>query len=295
MAATATEIANLAIAHLGGRALTSLTGDTSQQSASVRKWYNPDGSPAVYTALDEALREHAWNFATTRKRQTITYLSLSGGSAVTTSGGLIKITYTAHGLVTGDRTYVKDVQGVTNANGRWYVTRVDADNFTLDDSTFSGTYTASTGKFVLIPQFDWDFQHTPPSDCLRPLSINAGGGNTEDAGADFQFEKGLILTNEETINLKYIQRVTTVTSYPADFVTAFSRLLASYIAQDTAGATGQALEMRQFYEKAIAPSVKSRDANEGKARRIPPFEDSQLVQARFGGMRWAGDASSRPY
>lgn len=294
MAATATEIANLAIAHLGGRALTALSSDTTQQAASLRKWYNPDAGTPVYTALDEALRAHAWNFATMRKRQAITYASLSGASAVTTSGGLIKITHVAHGLATGDRAYIKDVEGVTVANGRWYVTRVDADNFTLDNSTFSGTYTASTGKFVMIPQFDWDFQHTPPSDCLRPLSLNAGGGNTEDAGADFQFEKGLILTDEETINLKYIQRVTTVASYPADFVTAFSFLLASYIAQDTQGATGRAMEMRQFYEKAVAPSVKSRDSNEGKAKRIPPFEDSQLVQARFGGMRWAGDASSRP-
>lgn len=291
MAATATEIANLAIAHLGGRALTSLTGDASQQSASLRKWYNPDGGTPVYTALDEALRAHAWNFATMRKRQTITYFSITD---VTDSSGLIKITDGAHGIQTGDRVYIKDVEGVTAANGRWYVTRVDADEFTLNDSVFSGTYTAATGEWVKIPQFDWDFQHSPPDDCLRPLSINAGGGNTEDAGADFQFEKGLILTDEETINLKYIQRITDVTDYPADFVTAFSFLLASYIAQDTQGATGRAMEMRQFYEKAVAPSVKSRDSNEGKAKRIPPFEDSQLVQARFGGMRWAGDASSRP-
>lgn len=295
MAATATEIANLAIAHLGGRALTSLTGDASQQSASLRKFYNPDAGTPVYTALDEILRAHPWNFATQRKRQTITYLSLSGGSAVTTSGGLIQITYTAHGLATGDRTYIKDVEGVTVANGQWYVTRVDADNFTLDGSVFSGTYTSSTGKFVEIPAFDWDFQHTPPTDCLRPISINANGGQSEDGGAKFTFEKGLILTDEETINLKYIQRITDVTQYPADFVTAFSFLLASYIAQDTQGATGRSLELRQFFDKAVAPPVKSRDANEGNARINTDFEQSQLVQARFGGMRWAGDASSRPY
>jgi len=287
MAATATEIANLAIAHLGGRALTALDADTSQQAASLRKWYNPGGGTPVYTALDEVLRAHPWNFATMRKRQTITYASLSGGSAVTDSGGLIQITHTSHGLATGDRCYIKDVEGVTVANGQWYVTRVDANNFTLDDSVFAGTYTASTGEFVAIPAFDWDFQHIPPSDCLRVISLNAGGGQMENAGADFQFEKGLILTDEETINLKYIQRITDVTDYPADFVTAFSFLLASYIAQDTQGATGRATEMRQFYEKAVAPPVKARDSNEGKARRIPPFNDSQIVAARMGGY-WTG-------
>lgn len=291
MAASATEIANLAIAHLGGRALTDLATDTTQQAASVRKWYNPTAGTPVYTALDETLRSHPWNFATARNRQTIIYTSLSGGSAVTISGALIQITSTAHGLATGDRCYIKDVEGVTAANGQWYITRVDADNFTLDDSAFAGTYTASTGKFVLIPQFDWDFQHTLDADCLRPLSINAGGGQNEDAGADFQFEKGLILTDEETINLKYIQRITTVASYPADFVTAFSWLLASYIAQDTQGATGKATELRQYFEKAVAPPVKARDANEGKARRIPPFNDSQVIAARMGGY-WTGGLDS---
>ena len=282
MAATATEIANLAIAHLGGRALTALSTDTTQQAASLRKWWNPEAGTPVYTALDEILRSHPWNFATKRKRQTITYASLSGGSAVTISGALIKITHTSHGLVTGDRAYVKDVEGVTAANGQWYVTRVDADNFTLDDSVFAGTYTASTGKFVLIPQFAWDFAHTPPTDCLRPLSINADGGQNEDDGSDFLYEGGLILCDDETINLKYIVRVTDVTDYPSDFITAFSFLLASYIAQDTAGASGKAAELRQFYEKAIVPPVKARDANEGKGRRIPPFDDSQLVAARSG-------------
>jgi len=287
MAATATEIANLAIAHLGGRALTDLENDTTQQAASLRKWYNPTETPPVYTALDEVLREHPWNFATNRKRQTITYHTLTGGTAVTDSSGLVKITHAGHGYATGDRVYVKDVQGVTVANGQWYVTVINANNFTLDDSVFAGTYTSGTGEVVGIPQFDWDFQHTLPSDCLRPISINAGGGQLEDAGAEFQFEKGLILTDEETINLKYIQRITDVTKYPADFVTAFSFLLAAYIAQDTQGATGRATDMRQFYEKAVAPPVKARDANEGKGRRIPPFNDSQVIAARMGGT-WAG-------
>jgi len=280
MAATATEIANLAIAHLGGRALTALSTDTTQQAASLRKWWNPEGSPAVYTALDEILRAHPWNFATKRKRQTITYHALVG-SAVTDSGGLINITHPGHGYATGDRVYVKDVVGVTAANGQWYVT-VSGNSFTLNDSVFAGTYTSDTGKVVGIPQFAYDFQHTPPTDCLRPLSINADGGQNEDDGSDFLYEQGLILCGDETINLKYIVRITDVTDYPSDFITAFSYLLASYIAQDTSGASGRATELRQFFEKAIIPPVKSRDSNEGKGRRITPFDDSQLVAARSG-------------
>lgn len=279
MAASHTEIANLAIAHLGGRALTALTTDTTQQAVSVRKWYNPDGGTPIYTALDEILRSHPWNFATKRKRQTITYNAITD---VTSNGGLINIEDGSHGIQTGDRVYIKDVEGVEAANGLWYVTRVDNNEFTLDDSVFSGTYTAATGEWVKSPQFAYTFQHTPPDDCLRPISINADGGQLEDDGADFLFEGGLILTDEEDINLKYIGRITTATSYPSDFVTAFSYLLASYIASDTAGMSGQAQQMRQFYENAIANKAKSRDSAEGKGRRILPFDDSQLVQSRYG-------------
>jgi len=281
MAATAHEIANLAIAHLGGRALTSLQNDSTQQAASIRKWWNPEAVTPVYTALDETLRAHPWNFATARKRQTITYQTLAG-SAVTNQGGLIKITFTSHGYVTGDRIYVKDVQGVTVANGQWYVTRIDANNYTLDGSVFAGTYTSATGSVVGIPQFAYDFQHTPPTDCLRPISINADGGQNEDDGSDFLLEKGMILCDDETINLKYIQRITDITKYPADFVTAFSYLLASYIASDTAGSSGRAIELHQFFTKAAAPPAKARDANEGKGRRITPFDDSQVVLSRGG-------------
>lgn len=280
MATTHTSIANLAIAHLGGRALTALTTDTSQQASSVRKWYNPDGGTPVYTALDEILRSHPWNFATRRKRQTISYNDIT---SVDDDGGLIKITDGSHGIQDGDRVYIKEVEGVTVANGSWYVTRVDANEFTLNDSVFSGTYTAATGKWVLSPQFAYTFQHTPPNDFLRIISINADGGQLEDDGSDFLFEEGKILCEDETINLKYIARITDPTLYPSDFITAFSYLLASYIASDTAGMSGQATQMRQFFENAIVNKARSRDSAEGKGRRITPFEDSQLISARYGG------------
>ena len=280
MATTHTSIANLAISHLGGRSLTSLESDTSQQANSVRKWYNPGGGTPVYTALDDILRSHPWNFATKRKRQTIAYNAVTD---VTDSGGLIKITDGSHGIHTGDRVHIKGVQGVEQANGTFYVTRVDNDEFTLNDSVFSGTYVAATGEWTLSPQFAYTFQHTPPDDFLRIISINADGGQLEDDGSDFLFEEGKILCEDETINLKYIARITDATLYPSDFVTAFSYLLASYIASDTAGMTGQATQMRQFFENFVANKVKARDSAEGKGRRIVPFDDSQLVSARYGG------------
>lgn len=56
-----------------------------------------------------------------------------------------KITAVGHGYSTGDRVFIKDVGGMTELNNRQFViTKVDADNFTLDDedATGYGTYTS---------------------------------------------------------------------------------------------------------------------------------------------------------
>lgn len=60
------------------------------------------------------------------------------------SGGLINVAKTAHGLVTGA---VIDVSGAApsgNYNGGWKITRVDADNFTLDNSSYAACTTVGT-------------------------------------------------------------------------------------------------------------------------------------------------------
>lgn len=58
MALTKTQIANLAVYHMGGRALTNVDTDDSQEAIVIRGWYD--------AARDEFLRTHPWNFATTR-------------------------------------------------------------------------------------------------------------------------------------------------------------------------------------------------------------------------------------
>jgi hypothetical protein len=59
----------------------------------------------------------------------------------------IAITSTAHGLSTGDMITVTGVQGNVGANGAWFVTVIDANNFILDGSVGSGSYT-SGGTWV---------------------------------------------------------------------------------------------------------------------------------------------------
>lgn len=59
-----------------------------------------------------------------------------------TNANPIKITATAHGLADGDWAIVDGVTGNTAANGLWQVTKIDANNVTLDGSIGNGNFVA---------------------------------------------------------------------------------------------------------------------------------------------------------
>jgi hypothetical protein len=67
----------------------------------------------------------------------------SGGvsGASNTAGQPITITSIANGLADGSTVIVRGVQGNTAANGVWVISVVDADHFTLNNSSPNGTYT----------------------------------------------------------------------------------------------------------------------------------------------------------
>jgi len=67
---TKTEICNLALTHLGGRPLTNVDIENSQESIIARSWFD--------ITRKEILREHPWNFSTKR-------LALSGAVDLTTT------------------------------------------------------------------------------------------------------------------------------------------------------------------------------------------------------------------
>lgn len=72
-------------------------------------------------------------------------------SAVSNNGGLFQIqTATAHGRVTGEHVYINGATAsgspFTALNGDWQITVIDANNYTLDASTYSTGYDASSGR-----------------------------------------------------------------------------------------------------------------------------------------------------
>lgn len=97
----------------------------------------------------------------------------------------------------------------------------------------------------------WQYAYTRPSECLKerrilPAYTQPGGSaflgqqlpvanrsamnaGTEQGGAEFIVENGVIYTNEPEAVLIYTVDVTDTTKYPASFLPALSHLLASYI------------------------------------------------------------------
>jgi hypothetical protein len=71
-------------------------------------------------------------------RSDVTNITVTG--AANNGAGLIRITATAHGYATGDSISVYGVAGTTEANGNWIITRIDANTFDLQGSTFTNAY-----------------------------------------------------------------------------------------------------------------------------------------------------------
>jgi hypothetical protein len=73
---------------------------------------------------------------------TRTNATVNVSNAANNGSGLIRITTgSAHGLSTGNKVFIKDVGGTTEANGLWTVTVVSATEIDLQSSAFVNTYT----------------------------------------------------------------------------------------------------------------------------------------------------------
>jgi hypothetical protein len=91
------------------------------------------GQNGIITVLDPFGKDSAW-LGTLAD-------SLAVTGAADNGGGLIRLTVTAHTLLTGDSTTVLDVGGVPNAHGIWVVTKIDANHIDLQNSVWDGAFT----------------------------------------------------------------------------------------------------------------------------------------------------------
>lgn len=89
----------------------------------------------------------------------VTYRNITN---VTNNGiGVIRLTInTTAGMKTGQKVTVREVEGVSAANGSWYVTVINLSQIDLQNSTFTGAYT-SGGYVINDPSLPYGFNEIP--------------------------------------------------------------------------------------------------------------------------------------
>jgi hypothetical protein len=241
-----------------------------------------NGTDKVSVALNDRidilkrnlLRMHPWNFAIKRTVLEPTWYAISNA---VTNGGLIRITSATHPFATNDRVTISGVTGVP-ANGQWFITVSSTTVFDLQDSTFSGTYEASsTDQVAKAAQFGYDYEITLPSDNLRTLRVN------ESCPVDYRIEKGKLLIDLDEVEFKYIYDVTDYTTMSIDFYEA----LHWYLALDVCYLITQSSQLKEMlqenFRRALA-KARFDDATEDPAEQVGA--DDWLLSRENGSDSW---------
>jgi hypothetical protein len=244
-------VANNALAHLGCTLIASLAA-TSREGILVNGRIAP-----IRKSL---LRMHPWNFAMKRKHSEVTYMDIDSVTEDPITTGQWMVHSTAHGLVTGDRVFIKESEGATSINGQFYVTRIDADNVSLIDSVYDATeeaaYISNSAQMVKIPQYEWDYQHALPSDFIRFVSI--------DGDFEYEIEGAYIFTDQETIDYRYVYNLDTDTSMDPVFLEAFALALAWNLSNILTESTARREQLEGEFRRMLA-KARHTDAVENPA------------------------------
>ena len=103
----------------------------------VRHTVIPDPN-AIYKIRIRSMNYQAWK---------------NTNDCVAGTGGLVRINSPAHGFATGNKVWVESLAGVLNAGslmrGSFIITVIDANNFDLQGTVFSGAYGAGSGRVAL--------------------------------------------------------------------------------------------------------------------------------------------------
>lgn len=129
--------------------------------------------------------------------------------AADNGAGLIQITEASHGRSSDDIVFIHDVGGCTEANGSWKITKVDADNYTLNGSTFSNAYT-SGGKV---------FEEPDNPDPITKINLAESTNNNDTVwyprGTSYIVVDDPDFTND--IILDYVKEPTAITDVPVNY------------------------------------------------------------------------------
>jgi hypothetical protein len=108
------------------------------------------------------------------------------------------------------------------------------------------------------PLFDFEHQYPLPSDCLRVLTTDLP------SESEYAIEGRLILCNEPTLQIRYIQQVVDTSKFSKAFVEALAFRIAADIAYPITQKMSLMEDMHKLYDQFMS-KARSYDSQEGRA------------------------------
>lgn len=140
---------------------------------------------------------------------------------------------------------------------------------------------AQLSELVGSPLSEFAKKYQLPADCLRVLQVN--GFEVTQQNSRFVIEGKELLTDDDSVVIRYIKRIEDTTAFPPLFVEALAVKLASKLAQPITGSRSIPGELLTEYTRITGPKARRTDAFEGNPKRKPGWVTSDLVNSRFQG------------
>lgn len=130
---------------------------------------------------------------------------------------------------------------------------------------------AITAPDTESPAWGFDYQHSLPSDCLKFIEV------LDHSTTEYEIEGGKILTDSDTLRIRYVRKITDPNEFDAMFLSLASALMAVEMCESlTQSNTKKNLLMQEFTD--AARQTRSVDAMENPVQQL--MEDS-WIEARY--------------
>jgi hypothetical protein len=137
---------------------------------------------------------------------------------------------------------------------------------------------ATLAQDATDPDFEWDNQFILPNDFLRMKSIYEGRFSDENLRT-YAIEGKRLLTNDTTMEIRYIKKVTDVTEFDPLFVELLVLLLARKMLKPLAGGDAKLTQEIKDDIKDLMPQVRALDRQE--TNTIGKYELETWNDARY--------------
>tara|TARA_R110000803_G_scaffold156082_2_gene220634 strand:- start:691 stop:1269 length:579 start_codon:yes stop_codon:yes gene_type:complete len=127
------------------------------------------------------------------------------------------------------------------------------------------------------PNFQWKFQFTLPSDCLRVLRTENSNFSNEE---QYRIEGRNLLTNQSTIKIQYVAKITDTTKYDTLLIETISARLAAELCYPITQSATLMDRMFALYDAKLK-EARFADATEGSSDDDNRLQAGDFINARL--------------